>query len=80
MRSHDSMKIRVAPLRLTASIKPLSRPLKPPDRQLKHDDSKLPFSNNARHVYDDYVHFLMASKKPDDALRWADLQPRSHSG
>jgi CHAT domain-containing protein/Flp pilus assembly protein TadD len=40
---------------------------------LKRDDSKLPFSNNARHVYDDYVHFLVASKKPDDALRWADF-------
>jgi CHAT domain-containing protein len=40
---------------------------------LKHDDSKLPFSNNARHVYDDYVHFLVASKKTDDALRWADF-------
>lgn len=40
---------------------------------LKRDDSKLPFSNNARHVYDDYVHFLVASKKPDEALRWADF-------
>jgi CHAT domain-containing protein len=40
---------------------------------LKRDDSKLPFSNNARHVYDDYVHFLVTSKKPDDALRWADF-------
>jgi CHAT domain-containing protein len=36
-------------------------------------DSKLPFSNNARHVYDDYVHFLVASKKTDDALRWGDF-------
>ena len=40
---------------------------------LRRDDSKLPFSNNARHVYDDYVHFLVASKKTDDALRWADF-------
>ena len=40
---------------------------------LRRDDSKLPFSNNARHVYDDYVHFLVASKKPDEALRWADF-------
>jgi len=40
---------------------------------LKHEESKLPFSNNARHVYDDYVHFLVASKKAEDALRWADF-------
>lgn len=40
---------------------------------LKHEESKLPFSNNARHVYDDYVHFLVASKRTEDALRWADF-------
>jgi CHAT domain-containing protein len=40
---------------------------------LKRDDSKLPFSNNTRHVYDDYVHFLVASKRTNDALRWADF-------
>ncbi|MGP0020307.1 MAG: CHAT domain-containing protein [Candidatus Sulfotelmatobacter sp.] len=40
---------------------------------LKHEESKLPFSNNSRHVYDDYVHFLVASKKTEDALRWADF-------
>jgi CHAT domain-containing protein/Flp pilus assembly protein TadD len=40
---------------------------------LKHEESKLPFSNNARHVYDDYIHFLVATKKTDDALRWADF-------
>jgi CHAT domain-containing protein len=40
---------------------------------LKRDDSKLPFSNNTRNVYDDYVHLLVASKKTDDALRWADF-------
>jgi CHAT domain-containing protein/tetratricopeptide (TPR) repeat protein len=40
--------------------------------QLKHDDSKLPFSNNASSIYDDYVHFLMARGRTDDALRWAD--------
>ncbi len=40
---------------------------------LKREDSKLPFSNNARRVYDDYVHFLVANKKTDDALRWADF-------
>jgi CHAT domain-containing protein len=40
---------------------------------LKRDDSKLPFSNNARRVYDDYVHFLVASKRTNEALRWADF-------
>jgi len=40
---------------------------------LKREESKLPFSNNARRVYDDYVHFLVASKKTNDALRWADF-------
>ena len=40
--------------------------------QLKHDDSKLPFSNNASSIYDDYVHFLIARGRTDDALRWAD--------
>jgi CHAT domain-containing protein/Flp pilus assembly protein TadD len=39
---------------------------------LKREDSKLPFSNNARHVYDDYVHFLVTRGRTDDALRWAD--------
>jgi CHAT domain-containing protein len=39
---------------------------------LERDDSKLPFSNNASHIYDDYVHFLVETNKPDDALRWAD--------
>ena len=40
---------------------------------LKNEESKLPFSNNARHVYDDYIHFLVASKKTEAALRWADF-------
>jgi CHAT domain-containing protein len=39
---------------------------------LKHSDSKLPFSTNAAHIYDDYIHFLVARGKTDDALRWAD--------
>ena len=40
---------------------------------LKREDSKLPFSNNSRHVYDDYVQFLVANKKTGAALRWADF-------
>jgi CHAT domain-containing protein len=40
---------------------------------LTRDESKLPFSNNARHVYDDYIHFLVRNRKTDDALRWADF-------
>jgi CHAT domain-containing protein/Flp pilus assembly protein TadD len=39
---------------------------------LQRNDSKLPFSNNASRIYDDYVHFLVAHGKTDDALRWAD--------
>ena len=39
---------------------------------LKHSDSKLPFSTNAARIYDDYVHFLVAQGKTEDALRWAD--------
>jgi CHAT domain-containing protein/Tfp pilus assembly protein PilF len=39
---------------------------------LQRNDSKLPFSNNAFRIYDDYVHFLVAQGKIDDALRWAD--------
>jgi CHAT domain-containing protein/tetratricopeptide (TPR) repeat protein len=39
---------------------------------LQRNDSKLPFSNNALSIYDDYVHFLVTNKKPSDALRWAD--------
>ncbi len=40
---------------------------------LKREESKLPFSNNSRHVYDDYVHFLVESKRSEEALRWADF-------
>jgi CHAT domain-containing protein/Tfp pilus assembly protein PilF len=39
---------------------------------LQRNDAKLPFSNNASRIYDDYVHFLVARGKMDDALRWAD--------
>jgi CHAT domain-containing protein len=39
---------------------------------LQRSDSKLPFSNNASRIYDDYVHFLVARGRTDDALRWAD--------
>jgi len=39
---------------------------------LQRNDSRLPFSNNAAHIYDDYIRFLVAQGKSDDALRWAD--------
>ncbi|MFZ1139933.1 MAG: CHAT domain-containing protein [Candidatus Sulfotelmatobacter sp.] len=39
---------------------------------LKRNDSKLPFSNNAASIYDDYIHFLVARGKTEEALRWAD--------
>lgn len=37
-----------------------------------HEDSQLSFLTNAARIYDDYVHFLVAHGKPNDALRWAD--------
>jgi CHAT domain-containing protein len=40
---------------------------------LKREDSKLPFSNNSRHVYDDYVQFLVGNRETGAALRWADF-------
>ncbi|MGA2422372.1 MAG: CHAT domain-containing protein [Terriglobales bacterium] len=40
---------------------------------VRHEDSQISFLTNAASVYDDYVHFLVASKKTDDALRWADF-------
>ena len=39
---------------------------------VRNEDSQLSFLTNASHIYDDYVHFLVAQKKNDDALRWAD--------
>ena len=39
---------------------------------LQRNDSRLPFSNNASRIYDDYIHFLVAHGKTDEALRWAD--------
>jgi CHAT domain-containing protein len=39
---------------------------------LQRSDSRLPFSNNASRIYGDYIHFLMARGKSDEALRWAD--------
>jgi len=39
---------------------------------LRRNDSRLPFSNNASRIYDDYIHFLVAQGKTNDALRWAD--------
>src|ERR1035437_3567362 len=40
--------------------------------QVTHEDSQLSFLTNAARIYDDYVHFLVARGKTDDALRWAD--------
>jgi CHAT domain-containing protein/Tfp pilus assembly protein PilF len=40
--------------------------------QVRHEDSQLSFLTNAARIYDDYVHFLVARGKTDDALRWAD--------
>ncbi|HTS36771.1 MAG TPA: CHAT domain-containing protein [Candidatus Solibacter sp.] len=40
--------------------------------ELKHDDSRLPFLNNASRIYDDYVHFLVKQGKSDEALEAAE--------
>ncbi len=39
---------------------------------LRHEDFQLSFLSNAESIYDDYVHFLVARGRPDEALRWAD--------
>ena len=39
---------------------------------VRHEDFQLSFLTNAAHIYDDYVHFLVAQGKTNDALRWAD--------
>jgi len=39
---------------------------------VRHEDSQLSFLTNAAHIYDDYVHFLVAQGKTNEALRWAD--------
>jgi CHAT domain-containing protein len=39
---------------------------------LQRNEAKLPFSNNASRIYDDYIGFLVARGKANDALRWAD--------
>ena len=39
---------------------------------LKRDESKLPFSSNVTRIYDDYIHFLIAHGKADEALQHAD--------
>ena len=35
-------------------------------------DTRLPFLSNAAHIYEDYIHFLVARNKPNDALQVAD--------
>ncbi len=39
---------------------------------VRHGDFQLSFLTNGARIYDDYVHFLVAKGKSDDALRWAD--------
>ena len=39
---------------------------------LRREDVQLSFLTNAAHLYDDYVQFLVANGKTDEALRWAD--------
>jgi CHAT domain-containing protein/uncharacterized protein HemY len=37
-----------------------------------HPDFRLSFLSNGSRIYDDYVHFLVAGGKTEEALRWAD--------
>jgi CHAT domain-containing protein len=39
---------------------------------VQQEDFQLSFLTNAARIYDDYVHFLVAQGKTDEALRWAD--------
>jgi CHAT domain-containing protein len=39
---------------------------------VRGEDFQLSFLTNAARIYDDYVHFLVAQGKPEQALRWAD--------
>jgi CHAT domain-containing protein len=39
---------------------------------VQREDFQLSFLTNAARIYDDYVHFLVAQGKIDEALRWAD--------
>jgi CHAT domain-containing protein len=39
---------------------------------VRHEDSQISFLTNASRIYDDYVRFLVARGKTDDALHWAD--------
>jgi CHAT domain-containing protein len=39
---------------------------------IRSEDFQLSFLTNAARIYDDYVHFLVAQEKSNDALRWAD--------
>jgi tetratricopeptide (TPR) repeat protein len=40
---------------------------------VRHEDFHLSFLTNAARIYDDYVHFLVARGRADEALRWADF-------
>lgn len=42
-------------------------------KAVHHEASQLSFLTNASRIYDDYLHFLIARGKPDEALRWADF-------
>jgi len=39
---------------------------------LHRNDARLPFAGNGSQIYDDYIHFLVAGGKSEEALRWAE--------
>src|SRR3974390_1389702 len=40
---------------------------------VRHEDFQVSFLTNARRIYDDFIHFLIAQGQTADALRWADF-------
>jgi CHAT domain-containing protein len=39
---------------------------------VRRNEGRLPFAGNGTQIYDDYIHFLVAQAKPEEALRWAE--------
>ena len=46
---------------------------------LQHEDAQLPFVTNAARIYDDYINFLVAQGKVDQALKWRTTAARELS-
>jgi CHAT domain-containing protein len=42
-------------------------------KSVHNQGSQLSFLTNASRIYDDYIHFLIARGRPEEALKWADF-------